>query len=178
MNVSWHCHCLTLAYLEKQAHQKTNNIMQQNKKRYDSARMPRFLHYSNFLNGRLILGLDLSFYKCAILTCRRSVKRISWNKVLQRWHFCDKTLPFSKTILRFLSLVWWESQFTVQEATFFSESGSNFNCLFSNVCCNEESLGHSKKQKADLSCIESESAKSTNSPKNLWSQSCSNWQVQ
>ena len=114
MNVSWHCHCLTLAYLEKQAHQKTNNIMQQNKKRYDSARMPRFLHYSNFLNGRLILGLDLSFYKCAILTCRRSVKRISWNKVLQRWHFCDKTLPFSKTILSFLSLVWWESQFTVE----------------------------------------------------------------
>ena len=103
MNVSWHCHCLTLAYLEKQAHQKTNNILQQNKKRYDSARMPRFLHYSNFLNGRLILGLDLSFYKCAILTCRRSVKRISWNKVLQRWHFCDKTLPFSKTILSFLS---------------------------------------------------------------------------
>jgi len=114
MNVSWHCHCLTLAYLEKQAHQKTNNKMQQNKKRYDSARMPRFLHYSNFLNGRLILGLDLSFYKCAILTCRRSVKRISWNKVLQRWHFCDKTLPFSKTILSFLSLVWWESQFTVE----------------------------------------------------------------
>ena len=110
MNVSWHCHCLTLAYLEKQAHQKTNNIMQQNKKRYDSARMPRFLHYSNFLNGRLILGLDLSFYKCAILTCRRSVKRISWNKVL----LCDKTLPFSKTVLRFLSSVWWESQFTVE----------------------------------------------------------------
>ena len=114
MNVSWHCHCLTLAYLEKQAHQKTNNIMQQNKKKYDPAMMPRLLHYSDFLNGSLILGLDLSFYKCAILTCRRSVKRISWNKVLQRWHFCDKTLPFSKTILSFLSLVWWESQFTVE----------------------------------------------------------------
>ena len=56
---------------------------------------------------------------------------------------------------------------------FFLESGSNINCLFSNVCCNEESLGHSKKQKADLSCIESESAKSTNSPKNLCFQNSS-----
>ena len=152
MNVSWHCHCLTLAYLEKQAHQKTNNKMQQNKKRYDSARMPRFLHYSNFLNGRLILGLDLSFYKCAILTCRRSVKRISWNKVLQRWHFCDKTLPFSKTILSFLSLVWWESQFTVESRShvlkIFSEFGSIVNCLFTYVWCNEGSFGHSKKKMA------------------------------
>ena len=104
----------TLAYLEKQAHRKTKNIMQQNKKKYDPAMMPRFFYYSDFFNGLLILGLDFSFYKCAILTCRRSVKRISWNKIVQRWHFCDKTLPFSKTILSFLSLVWWESQFTVE----------------------------------------------------------------
>ena len=70
----------TLAYLEKQAHRKTKNIMQQNKKKYDPAMMPRFFYYSDFFNGLLILGLDFSFYKCAILTCRRSVKRISWNE--------------------------------------------------------------------------------------------------
>ena len=61
----------------------------------------------------------------------------------------------------------------VKKPRFFRSLDRILNCLFSNVCCNEESLGHSKKQKADLSCIESESAKSTNSPKNLWFQNSS-----
>ena len=51
-------------------------------RKYDHAIMLWFLHYSNFFNGFLTMGLDSSFHKCAILTCRRSVKRISWNKVV------------------------------------------------------------------------------------------------
>ena len=79
-------------------------------RKYDATIILRFLCYSDFFIGFLTLGPDSSFYKCAILTCRRSVKRISWNKVL----LCDKTLPFSKTVLRYLSSVWWESQFMVE----------------------------------------------------------------
>ena len=94
---------------------RNNSIGKQTRKcsrtrKYDATIILRFLCYSDFFIGFLTLGPDSSFYKCAILTCRRSVKRISWNKVL----LCDKTLPFSKTVLRFLSSVWWESQFTVE----------------------------------------------------------------
>ena len=70
----------TLSYLEKQAHGKTKNIMQQNKNKYDPAMMPWFFYYSDFFNALWILGLDFSFCKCAILTCCRLVKRISWNE--------------------------------------------------------------------------------------------------
>ena len=35
-----------------------------------------------FLQWFLTLGLDSCFNKCAILTCRHSVKRKSWNKVV------------------------------------------------------------------------------------------------
>ena len=42
-------------------------------RKYDPTMMPRFLHYSDCFNGFLTLGLDSSFYKRAVLTCRRSV---------------------------------------------------------------------------------------------------------
>ena len=156
MVITWH---LNLARFEKQFHQMSiqkratmNESLEHSQqshqnwysrtRQYDHAIMLWFLHYLNFFNGFLTLGLDSSFHKCAILTCRRSVKRISWNKVF----LCDKTLPFSKTVLRFLSLVWWESQFTVESRShvllIFTESGSIANCLFTYVWCNEGSFDH------------------------------------
>ena len=159
MVITWH---LNLARFEKQFHQMSiqkratmNESLMHNQqshqnwwsrtRKYDHAIMLRFLHYSNFFNGFLTFDLDSSFNKWALLTCRRSVKRISWNKVVLL-HFCDKTLPFSKTVLGFLSLVWWESQFTVESRShvlkIFSEFGSIVNCLFTYVWCNEGSFDH------------------------------------
>ena len=136
-----------LAYVEKQIKMQQNKTKCSRTRKNDPAIMPRLFYYSNFFNGFLTLGLDSSFNKCALLTCRRLVKRISWNKFVLL-HFCDKTLPFSKTILGFLSLVWWESQFTVESRSHvLSESGSIVIGLFTYVWCNEGEVGSSKKKK-------------------------------
>ena len=131
---------------------RNNSIGKQTRKwsrtrKYDATIILRFLCYSDFFIGFLTLGPDSSFYKCAILTCRRSVKRISWNKV----SLCDKTLPFSKTVLRFLSVVWWESQFTVEPRSHvFLRLRSLDRMLIASLQMFDVikgSFGHSKQQK-------------------------------
>ena len=62
----------------------------------------------------LFLDWDSSLYKCTLLICRRSAKRISWNKngLPTSGIFVIKLCPSQKLIYLVWS-VWWESQFTV-----------------------------------------------------------------
>ena len=78
-----------------------------------------FHYYSLFFKWLLFLDWDSSFYKCAILTCRRSVKRISWNKIglPTSGTFVTKLCPSLK-LMYVVLLVWWESQFMVESRSY------------------------------------------------------------
>ena len=86
-------------------------------------------------------------WSCNNATIPSLLKFLQWV-----FYLCDKTLPFSKTVLSFVSLVWWESQFTGKSRShvllIFSEFRSIVNCFFTYVWCNEGLFDHSKKKMA------------------------------